>query len=239
MMTGHISSELWSDYVDASLNADDQRAIDAHLAGCVACADELRRLRAVAKALQSLEGSTAPESDLWPVIAARLQVRPRGVTSGSSAMPPPPRLSFRLTLPQLGAAALALVILGAGVGRWILPRPVAPVAMSQDAPDTRSAGPQDSGPWHRAVEVQRAGSDYVGAVAALRRNVPLDSPTAQQGREAAVAALLGAATELNRMSPADPSMQGVLRSVSAARALASGGAAGLNSRDRGDGLAEE
>jgi hypothetical protein len=74
---------------------------------------------------------------------------------------------------------------------------------------------QAEGPLAPAVEVQRAGTEYVAALAALRRETRAE--VRGQGREAALATLFGAAHELTRLTPEDAATSQVLTSVSRAR----------------------
>jgi hypothetical protein len=145
--------------------------------------------------LERLPREALPARDLWPEIEAQL-------TRPAPARRPPALLRL--------AAALLLFASGVAVGHvWgrsaSEPPAVAPVV----------------GPLAPATEVQRAGTEYVAALAALRRE-----PRAEvrvQGREAAFAALFGAAHELTRLTPEDDAASQVLRTVSQAR----------QSRDRG------
>jgi anti-sigma factor RsiW len=108
-------TERLSEYLDGELPAADRNALEAHLPGCAGCTEVLQELRAVAARAGSLD-DRPPAHDLWPGVAARI-----GVTAGQ--VPSRRRvLAFRrvtLSVPQLVAAALALVI-GSGVvvSRW-------------------------------------------------------------------------------------------------------------------------
>ena len=143
--------------------------------------------------LDRLPREAAPARDLWPEIEARL------------TQPGPARRRTSLLLRI--AAALLLFASGVAVGHgW--GRSSAPAA------DTPAAIQADS-PLAPATEVQRAGTEYVAALAALRRE-----PRAEvrgQGREAALAALVGAAHELTRLTPEDAAASEVLSTVSQAR----------------------
>ena len=88
-----------SDYVDDELTAADRRELDAHLASCAGCRALVEELRAVARRAGTL-ADRPPASNLWPAIATRI---------GASASRWTRRVSF--TLPQLAAAAVALMVL--------------------------------------------------------------------------------------------------------------------------------
>lgn len=143
--------------------------------------------------MDRLSREAAPARDLWPEIEARLK-QPVPVRRRTSAL-------LRI------AAALLLFASGLAVGHaW--GRSSAPPADTPAAAHTR-------GPLAPAVEVQRAGTEYVAALAALRRE-----PRAEirgQGREAALSALVGAAHELARLAPGDAAASEVLSTVSQAR----------------------
>lgn len=71
-----------------------------------------------------------------------------------------------------------------------------------------------------AAEVQRTGTQYVTALASLRKLD--DSATRAQGREAAMSVLYGAAHELTRLSPDDTGARQLLQTVSTTRSTARG-----------------
>jgi len=143
-----------SEYVDGSLEAGEALALETHLAECAECAATLQGLRAVTARAAALP-PREPARDLWPGIAARLAPRSaerpspfaalatvlRGFFEGLTAR----RLS--LSLPQLAAAALALVLVSGGAV-WIAfrahptPAPApAPVALQPaPAPEATSVG---------------------------------------------------------------------------------------------------
>ena len=93
------------------------------------------------------------------------------------------------------AAAVALFVSGVTVGQWLGSRAV--------------AGPLARAQHHTAVQaaaaVQRAGSAYVNALAALAEIADSSGNGAlAQGREAALTALYAAAYELSQLAPEDP-----------------------------------
>jgi tetratricopeptide (TPR) repeat protein len=104
-----------SEYVDGSLDARRAGELERHVAGCPACREvlaDLRRMKDAASALEPPE----PDPAVWRKIEARL-------VSGAAAEPAAPvrvpgRWAFGTGLSSLklaGAAALALVLVGAGV----------------------------------------------------------------------------------------------------------------------------
>jgi predicted anti-sigma-YlaC factor YlaD len=129
-MTNHKWPERLSEYLDGELNKMDRDALEAHLGGCAECSALLEEIRAVTVRAGSLD-DRPPARDLWAGIAERI-----GASSGMDI--PTPRASavsiesapsFRrklfarrvtLGLPQLAAAAIALVVAsGAVVGSFI------------------------------------------------------------------------------------------------------------------------
>jgi hypothetical protein len=107
-----------SEYLDGELAAGEVRALEAHLTACPTCASTLEQLRVVVAKARDLE-ALPPETDPWPAIDARLRPRPAGLW---------PRLAerfdrfgrrFSLTIPQLAAAGVALVMLSAGT-MWLV-----------------------------------------------------------------------------------------------------------------------
>jgi anti-sigma factor RsiW len=54
-----------SEYIDGELTPSEQRALEAHLAGCAGCQADLASLRAVVTRTEALT-DRPPASDLWP-----------------------------------------------------------------------------------------------------------------------------------------------------------------------------
>jgi hypothetical protein len=141
-----------------------------------------------------------PGRDLWPSLAEAIGAAPR-----PSAGPPSRRLVPRLPL-QI-AAALALFAGGVVVGqRW-----------GDSAPDSGAGGPIERGeyPLATAAEIQRAGSEYVSALSRLDESA--GAFEREQGVDAALSTLQGAAWELARLRPDDPQAGRLLYTVSEAR----------------------
>jgi len=118
-------NDTWTDrlseYIDGTLGETERGALEAHLAGCAACAtalDELRRVVARARALDD----RPPAADLWPGIAEQI-----GVSSGAhqvvSLAERRTRRRVAFTVPQLAAAAALLLLLGSGSAYLALHRP--------------------------------------------------------------------------------------------------------------------
>ena len=115
-----------------------------------------------------------------------------------------PRLWLRL-------AAAVVVAFGFGVmlgGEWTrddTSSPLPPIAVAVDV-----SVPTDPG-----VRVQRLGSEYVSAVAALGESGPEATPELLEAKEAAFAALRGAAGHLADLPGQDPAVGDLLRALRA------------------------
>lgn len=112
-MSRHVIERL-SAYLDGELRPEERHGVERHLAGCADCAAVLTDLERVVRAARSVE-DRPPAKDLWPGIASRL-----GPRKGPSVIPiraagAGGRRRFSFTLPQLAAAAIALVVISAAV----------------------------------------------------------------------------------------------------------------------------
>ncbi len=135
-------TDRWTDrlsaYLDGELAPEDHTACEAHLAGCLACRDDLARLGRVRSWAAGYEG-TPPRRDPWPAIRAAM-----GRTDRREAVVPlaarvaRPR-TVQVGLPLALAASLALVTV-AGASWWVA-RATAPepVTSSPSALAVRSA----------------------------------------------------------------------------------------------------
>ncbi|MGH7542920.1 MAG: anti-sigma factor family protein [Gemmatimonadota bacterium] len=118
-MSEHPTERL-SAYLDGDLDGPDREAVERHLAGCRECSALLEDLGRVTRAAGALE-DRAPATDLWPGIAGRLEGRPRIVPIDITRSRGRRRFSF--TMPQLAAAAIALIVLSGAAVWWGSPRP--------------------------------------------------------------------------------------------------------------------
>lgn len=93
------------------------------------------------------------------------------------------------------AASIAFFATGLAVGQWMATRTMA----------TSLASANQASAMHVAAAVQRSGSAYVAALAALAQfSDSAGAESVAQGREAALAALYGAVSELVLLAPEDP-----------------------------------
>jgi hypothetical protein len=107
----HPPAEQLSDLLDDAMAADEREILQAHLDSCAECTallDDLRRVVARAQALED----RPPRQDLWPGVAAAI-----GAT-------PPGRRRIAVSMPQLLAAGIGLMLLsGGGVAIALRGRP--------------------------------------------------------------------------------------------------------------------
>lgn len=102
-----------SDYIDGELTPAEHLAIERHLVDCGDCRATVEELRAVIARAASLIDSR-PDGNLWPAIASRIGPPARG-TPRISPLTRAVMRRVSFTLPQLAAAALALMVLSGGL----------------------------------------------------------------------------------------------------------------------------
>lgn len=164
----HYSDQL-SAYLDGELDGAARARIEAHLGACAACRVVLEDLRALVAAAPDYAG-TPPERDLWPLIAARLDeptVVPLPLERSAPRLAPAGagRRTFRMSLPALLAASIAMASLGAGAA-WLALRTGGPApAPLASAPDGPAAGTPDDSLAVATVGI--AAARYDAAVADL------------------------------------------------------------------------
>jgi len=158
----HEWTDQLSEYLDGGMGVRERGALEAHLAGCTECAGTLAALRAIATRARQLP-ERAPASDLWPGIAARLEPR-RAPHDLRAFLLGGTRVS--VSMPQLAAAAVALMLLSAGtvwlvLGRHAAPRDGTPGA---GAPSLTANAPHDG-----SATVDFGFARYDAAIADLER----------------------------------------------------------------------
>ena len=165
-----------SEYVDGELDNAARAELELHLQTCAACRavlEELRQVVGTARSLPPIE----PATDLWPAIADRIAAErevPLPVRRHERAAP---RLSF--TVPQLAAAAVALMLVSGGAV-WMVGRTPAPAVATAEQNGVRAqpAGLTDGGPdsdrtiaaLERMLQDSQANLDPA-TVAVLERNL--------------------------------------------------------------------
>ena len=187
-----------SDYLDGDLRADERAGLEAHLKTCAACTAVLTELRTVVARAGALPAPT-DVPDLWPAIAARIAEDDAPATAPVARRREPRRNGFTewrfsLTVPQLAAAAFALMLISGGTVWTILrsnpvvaPRdpgtaPIAGVSDSVPTPDAYALNPTIAestaapaprtiippAPGSRAVVAGAGGDRYDRAIADLQ-----------------------------------------------------------------------
>ena len=113
-MSEHLN-ELLSAYVDDDVTALERMKVEAHVAQCAVCRADLEGLRRVVRRAAGLD-DRPPARDLWPEIAAKIS------ETGTGDVVPlaPRRRRIAFTVPQLAAAAIALIALSIGASRVML-----------------------------------------------------------------------------------------------------------------------
>jgi anti-sigma factor RsiW len=173
-------SDQWttrlSEYADGELENGERISLEAHLQSCTECSAIVGDLRRVVRRARMLQ-QQGPERDLWPGIASRIGAtagEPEAAVDLASRRRASRRWSF--SLPQLAAAAVALMTVSGGVV-WLLhpgaPQPV--IAPGASAPTPHPTG-------INAAARNSATQSYAAAVADLERvlaggRAQLDSTT--------------------------------------------------------------
>jgi len=211
-MTTHLSEEQLHDFAGAELAPEEMEAATAHLEACAPCRARLEPLLSLTARLAALPRAAAPAADGWCALHARL--RADEAASPSSAVPMGTmvpldahrrRRALAGWVPQAAAAALLLGV-GFGGGRLAgAPRPGEVLAVADTVATAMEA----------AVAVQRAGTEYVAAVAKLVAAAGGDTLGVGKGRAAAIAACYGATRELTRLRDGDSSAMRLFRAASA------------------------
>lgn len=105
-----------SEYLDGELDREEQGGLEAHLETCAECRVTLADLRQVVARAKSLQ-DTEPATDLWSGIAR--QIRRERIPDRRDRLD---RRRFSLTVGQLLAASITLVLLSTG-GAWLAFKP--------------------------------------------------------------------------------------------------------------------
>src|SRR2546428_12798910 len=159
MRTQDNWTDRLSECLDGTLAVGERAALEAHLAGCAACAatvEELRRVVARARALDD----RPPGADLWPKIAVGI----------GRATAPRARRHFAFTVPQLIAASVALIILSGGTTWLVRSRAVTATSVAIAPPQAQ---------WLTAADrrYETTVAELQGALDEGRRTGRLDSDT--------------------------------------------------------------
>lgn len=158
----HPWQDRLSEYLDGELDEAERSALEAHLEVCGECRETLQELRAVVALARSLE-DRPPAVDLWPAIAERIGGGARDATVvDASAWRPMRTRRVTLSIPQLAAAAIAIMLLS-GATVWLA---MSWSGVGSAEPVVASSGPA-AGPV--SLTAHGLGPGYDQAVAELER----------------------------------------------------------------------
>lgn len=155
--------------------AGERAEIEAHVAGCAECADDLAAARAVLPAAAALPRSIAPSSDLWPAIHSRLvprvvRRRPRPRAIGLAA-----------------AAAITLMAASSAVTLWVMrDRPGNRVAAAPNPQVIEASWISATAELTRALDAER-GKLSPETIATVQRNLALIDAAIAESRAALAA----------------------------------------------------
>lgn len=167
-MNRHLDDGALQALMDGELAPPDRAAAEAHLAGCGACAAELRALRAV----HERAGGLLALGDVpAPVAQATMALRARRLRAGRYAEAR--RTLARAAVLVLALAGVAVAVPGTGVHEWVVsavvPGPKAPQAPTVHAvapvPAAQPAVPPEAAP--SGVSIRADG----GAVRVVLNNI--------------------------------------------------------------------
>lgn len=212
-MTMHLSDDDLHDYAGGELSPDRMAQAAAHLDVCPACRTAAEPLIALTARLAALPRAADTERDLWHALQARLaaEERPAAVPVTRVISLDAHRTRRRMLPAWVAQAAAAAVVFTVGFGGGRLSGTGDAAAMLVAADTVATA-------MDAAIRVQRAGSEYVAAVAqfvAFSRGQ--DSVASEQGREATIAACYGASRELTRLRDDDTSAVNLFRTAAMTR----------------------
>ncbi len=205
-MSEHPTERL-SAYIDGELTADERTSVEQHLETCADCQGVLADLRGIVVRARSLE-DRPPESDLWTGIEARLDERPEVVPLETHRA----RRRPSFTMPQMAAAAVALIVLSVSATWW---------ARSGAERGTDGGPPVAAVPPDTATPTQLASLDYDTAVADFEELLTMYSDRLDPQTVATVEANLmvidEAIDEIVEALEADPERSQLYDSLTSAR----------------------
>lgn len=120
-----------SEYLDGDLAPAERAALEVHLTDCAVCRQTVDQLRRVVTRAHALVDRPV-NGDLWSGIASRIGASGTPVVELDSRR----RRHLSLSLPQLAAAAVLLLAVGAGATGLALRRPPASVPAVATAPSS-------------------------------------------------------------------------------------------------------
>lgn len=157
-MNAHLDDEL-SALIDGELEGAELERVQTHLSACAECREALEDLRRLVRRAGALD-DRPPEKDLWAGIASRIVSEPTADVIPLESR----RRRVSFSVPQLAAAALALMALSFGASRLLTTRGDVPVAVAGP-----SAEPTPSVVSRVNERVGRAVSSYESAIGELEQ----------------------------------------------------------------------
>jgi len=182
-MSWHPSESQLHNFLDDELQGEELHAVQSHVEDCAECQTNLASTRALLHELKSLPTEAQTAPTPWN---------------------PPVQHQLNTVSPRFLAiaAGAAIAIFAAGIFAGISMRP-----FSVSRPRVG-----DQGRAQLTEEIQHSGTQYVTAIARWRRGES-SKVGADQGREAALATLYGAAYELQKLQPEDRRLKSIVRSI--------------------------
>jgi tetratricopeptide (TPR) repeat protein len=215
-MTCDDVQDRLDDYVDGELSEADFHAVELHVAGCAACRDEERLLRAVLSHAQALPREKTPRADLWPGIKERIASGEGG--RATNVLPFARRLvGSGPGLTAVAATAAALVALAVGLS--LRPRPARetplaggpPLVSSTPAIENVSAGP---GPLLDAeADYERATAALLNALEARRSSLAPETLKNVEENLAVIDRALEEVRQALKKDPTNPELTRMLAST--------------------------
>lgn len=197
--------EKLSDHEDGLLDEAATRELLEHLDQCAECravAEDLRAIVATARSAAPLE----PRRDLWPDIAARLEVEAAVPATASEVRVPnaaPRSRRFSFSMPQLAAAAVVLMTVS-GATVWML-RGAADAPVVASGTIVQSAGAEDRSTRTVGAESPPAyTADVADLEQALERNSGQLDPATVEVIERSLYAIDNAIADARAALDADP-----------------------------------
>lgn len=191
-MTSHDRThpeELLAPYVDGALDPDERAAVEAHLAACARCREEVELARRAVRALSALGEEPVPLGLTAPVLARARR----------AAEPAWRRRGWAVGL----AAAAALVLAGALVLPQVLRAPAGGGGPRMEAAQTADLGPTQAAralppleSWDRDLDEREAKRLAVQAAKGAGSPAP-EAPAYAAGAETALACLTSSGVTLD------------------------------------------
>lgn len=182
-MAAHLDEKL-SAYLDGELEGAELESAELHLKACAECRADLEGLRRVVRRAATLDDQP-PAKDLWAGISQRI-----ATPSTSDVVPlESRRRKFSFTVPQLAAAAAALMAISAGTVA-LATRSSQPSVVSDQPADITLAGGVAVASYDSAITgmqamlVSRRGSLDTSTVRVLEQSLSLIDFAIKQAREA-------------------------------------------------------